>query len=161
MTTTTPPRVEVDEPEFRGVSHQQHATREEIRGRKERHERRLCAFRFLTEADHDEVCTLSPTCSRTYGPGAHPDDLGMYEGTGIGAIYGLEMRADHAADLAGWTVVGLNDVWPDEPTTTAAAKADHTEPLAGEDDQEAEAPPAAEPEDEPCGPAPGEWDAVE
>lgn len=47
-------------------------------------------------------------CSRTYDPlpykEALPDDLRMYAGTGIGALYGLAESGHHAYQLAGWNL---------------------------------------------------------
>ena len=81
---------------------------------KARHEQRLCAWRFLTgdETLHPEECIFGESCSRLYDPlpvrEALPPDLRMYEGTGIGALYGLRDSEGFAWELAGWTVERRN-----------------------------------------------------
>ncbi len=46
-----------------------------------------------------------PCCSRTYDPGPiSPEEEAFYEGTPIGALYGLAGSERFAADLAGWTI---------------------------------------------------------
>lgn len=100
------------------------ARQERARERARRREaERNCARRFLTEPDHECVCTLSPhpgpdtwdfdpTCSRDYDPrpyaGCEPTPPEWYE-DGLGALYGLPLRPDQVADLAGWNVVRRSD----------------------------------------------------
>lgn len=77
-----------------------------------RQEEGLCALDFLTwgdtQGDHAKRC-LRPAglvCSREYDPGAMPEDEKLYEGTGIGSLYGLNgtEHDPHAWQLAGWNV---------------------------------------------------------
>jgi hypothetical protein len=66
---------------------------------KRRAAEQACALDFLVYGDDEERgrhatrCVCSPTCSRDYDPipydEAEPTDLGLYEGTAIGALYGL------------------------------------------------------------------------
>jgi hypothetical protein len=48
-------------------------------------------------------------CSRTYDPRPHrqagPDEPRFYEGTGVGALYGLPNTECHLWQLAGWNIV--------------------------------------------------------
>lgn len=79
-----------------------------------REDERLCALDFLTWGDeqgvHAKRCihkgTTTPTCSREYHPGPMPVDEKMYEGTGIGTLFGLNGhdRDPHAWQLAGWNI---------------------------------------------------------
>lgn len=78
-----------------------------------------CAWRFLTSRDetlHIESCVFArrgdPACSRNYDPGEEPD-RNLYEGTGIGALFGLDGTRHRAHELAGWNVIrGVGDLIP-------------------------------------------------
>lgn len=62
-------------------------------------------YDFLTRADH--VCSLDPPCSREYDPrppGEVPPEQELYEGTGIGALYGYPRTRPFLPDLAGWNL---------------------------------------------------------
>jgi hypothetical protein len=80
-----------------------------------RQDEALCALDFLTWGDeqgiHEKRCvyrgTSTPTCSRDYNPGPMPDEK-MYEGTGIGTLFGLGQT--HAWQLAGWNLTQRKDV---------------------------------------------------
>lgn len=67
---------------------------------------RNCRRDFLTNPDHGDVCVCTPQCSRNYDPmpyaGADPVPVSWYEGTGVGALYGLGLTPLEVADLAGW-----------------------------------------------------------
>jgi hypothetical protein len=83
------------------------------RAAKNRADMTLCARDFLTWGDtrgiHAKLCMFGPDdpCSRTYDPWpdkeASPDPL-VYEGTGIGALYGLKGSEHHLWQLAGWNL---------------------------------------------------------
>jgi hypothetical protein len=68
---------------------------------------RICRSDFLWRGDAHQ-CTQEEPCSRDYDPMPYPEalpkDLRMYEGTGIGAIYGLDYSTDMAWQLAGWNI---------------------------------------------------------
>jgi hypothetical protein len=86
-----------------------------------------CALDFLVYGEGDSTPTESPwgsvvpvthadrcvygeahACSRTYDPmpydEAEPVDLRMYEGTSIGALYGLNGDTPERLELEGWTL---------------------------------------------------------
>ena len=81
---------------------------------KRRREELADAFHFLTvDAEkHADRCVYKRRggvpCTRSYDPlpyrEALPDDLRMYEGTGVGAIYGLPGSEVLAWQLAGWNL---------------------------------------------------------
>ena len=81
------------------------------RARRRRADEALCARDFLTWGDvrgaHADFCLFvaegEPPCSRHYDPGPPPEDEYLYEGTGIGALYGLGGER-HLWQLAGWTL---------------------------------------------------------
>lgn len=69
-------------------------------------------FLFLGDEDgrHAEKCIHAVPCSRTYDPmpypEAEPHDSRMYEGTGLGALYGLgDERALAMADEEGDLII--------------------------------------------------------
>lgn len=80
---------------------------------KRRADQALCARDFLTWGDtrgiHSKFCVwgADEACSRNYDPyptaEAAPDP-GLYEGTGIGALYGLRGSERHSWQLAGWNL---------------------------------------------------------
>lgn len=80
-----------------------------------REDERLCALDFLTWGDehgvHAKRCihagTATPVCSREYHPGPMPDDEKLYEGTGIGTLFGLGQT--QAWQLAGWNITRRKD----------------------------------------------------
>ena len=96
-------------------SKRKHAVECIVRRRREA----LCALEFLTWGDsglsgeepHAKHCVFGDDpCSRTYD--LWPDDSSgvdgrVYEGTGIGALYGHGPLEPWASGLAGWNVVGL------------------------------------------------------
>lgn len=96
---------------------EQARARNEARKNKVREDERRCRGLFRTTPDgHAERCICSPTCSRDYDP-APPDDAleedgdvwapqprQVYEGTGIGALYGLLLPEGLASGLAGWNI---------------------------------------------------------
>lgn len=76
-----------------------------------------CALEFLVYGDtfdledgeptaHSARCVCTPTCSRDYDPmpydEAEPVDARLYEGTAIGALYGLPGSEDVVLSLEGW-----------------------------------------------------------
>lgn len=75
-----------------------------------------CALDFLVYADEDEErgphagrCLHgADPCSRSYDPlpyrEAEPADLRLYEGTGIGVLYGVPGCEAHHWQLAGWNL---------------------------------------------------------
>ncbi len=85
-----------------------------------------CRRDFLRRPDHEKRCICSPPCSRDYDPLPYPKTVAhaftehpavisarqkalpagdaLYEGTGIGALYGGRMSAAQAASLAGWNI---------------------------------------------------------
>lgn len=84
-----------------------------------RNDEALCVLDFLTWADeqgaHVKRCVYTvkdnghpdmPVCSREYDPGPPPEDEKLYEGTGIGTLFGLNGDGfdPHAWQLAGWNV---------------------------------------------------------
>ena len=80
-----------------------------------RQDERLCALDFLTWGDeqgiHAKRCihkgTDVPVCSRDYHPGPMPEDERLYEGTGIGTLFGL--GTSQSWQLAGWNVTRRKD----------------------------------------------------
>lgn len=85
--------------------------RRALAAERRRRDEALCAWDFLTWGDtrgaHADFCIhppLLPACSRVYDPGPRPEDESLYEGTGIGALYGLAGSEHHAWQLAGWTL---------------------------------------------------------
>ena len=83
----------------------------DVEARREREQR--CAADFLYAGDrsprgtHASRCVFGAAnaCSRTYDPYADftpPPDPRMYEGTGIGMLYGYGTA--NASQLAGWNV---------------------------------------------------------
>jgi hypothetical protein len=91
----------------------------------------LCARDFLTWGDtrgkHADFCMFgeSDACSRTYNPWpyveAEPDPR-MYEGTGIGALYGFDNSDQHAWQLAGWNLATQSFDTPALPPTEGTTK---------------------------------------
>lgn len=79
---------------------------------KRRSDMSLCAWDFLTWGDtrgeHRDFCMFveegQPPCSRLYNPGPALEDEAMYEGTGIGALFGLAGSERFAWQLAGWNL---------------------------------------------------------
>lgn len=84
---------------------------------------RRCRLDFMTRPDHEERCICSPPCSRDYDPTPPdpslsddegdnwlPHPIQDYEGTGVGALYGLPMSAAQAADLAGWNLKPRSEI---------------------------------------------------
>jgi hypothetical protein len=76
---------------------------------KRREAERLCALDFLTWGDtqgtHSKRC-LRPAglvCSRDYDPGPVPEDRKLYEGSPLGALWGL--NPTEAWQLAGWNII--------------------------------------------------------
>lgn len=75
-----------------------------------RAEQRACAFDFLVHGDergsHAKRCvyrgTSTPVHSREYDPGPPPDDIRLYEGTHLGALWGLNTM--DAWQTAGWNI---------------------------------------------------------
>jgi hypothetical protein len=73
-----------------------------------------CALDFLVYGDeperepHAARCVFPVPCSRDYDPlpyaEAEPVDLKLYEGTSIGALYGMPGGEHHLGQLAGWNV---------------------------------------------------------
>jgi hypothetical protein len=75
-----------------------------------------CALDFLVYGDdeergcHSARCVHGPLdpCSRSYDPlpypEAEPADQALYEGTGIGALYGVPGCEGHEWQLAGWNL---------------------------------------------------------
>jgi hypothetical protein len=60
-----------------------------------RRDESLCAWDFLTWGDtrgaHANIC-IRPAglvCSRAYNPGPPPEDIKLYEGSALGALWGL------------------------------------------------------------------------
>ena len=79
--------------------------------RRRRRDEALCARDFLTWGDtrgaHENHCMFGQTCARTYNPWPYPEaapDPLLYEGTGIGALYGLRGSEKHLWQLAGWNL---------------------------------------------------------
>lgn len=77
-----------------------------------RNDEALCVLDFLTwgdtQGDHAKRC-LKPAglvCSREYDPGPPPEDEKLYEGTGIGTLFGLNGDGfdPNAWQLAGWNI---------------------------------------------------------
>ena len=66
------------------------------------------AWEFLTTGSSELPSPDDQPWSRDYDPlpypEALPDDLHRYEGTGIGALYGLPGSEVHAWQLAGWNL---------------------------------------------------------
>jgi len=85
---------------------------------KRRRDEALCVWDFLTWGDtgkepHAAFC-IRPAglvCSRDYHPGPMPEDEKLYEGTGIGSLFGLNgtERDPHAWQLAGWNITRRKD----------------------------------------------------
>ncbi len=98
---------------------------------KRRADMALCARDFLTWGDargkHADFCMFgeSDACSRTYNPWpyveAEPDPR-MYEGTGIGAIYGFDGSDKFAWQLAGWNLTTQSFDTPALPPTEGTSK---------------------------------------
>lgn len=71
---------------------------------------RVAAFEFLTTGASDGPAPDGAPWSRDYDPVPYPEavphDLRMYEGTGVGALYGHLDAASRPffADLAGWSI---------------------------------------------------------
>jgi hypothetical protein len=61
------------------------------------------------EGRHRERCVHAEPCSRNYDPlpypEAEPHDTRLYDGTGIGALYGAQDSERHLWQLAGWNLV--------------------------------------------------------
>ena len=81
---------------------------------KRREAERVDAYDFRVDGDEEHAphCVHAlaggQPCSRTYDPKpyreAAPDETRLYEGTGIGLLYGLPGCERHAYQLAGWNV---------------------------------------------------------
>jgi hypothetical protein len=81
-----------------------------------RGDQRACAFDFLVNGDdrglHAKRCvyagTSTPTCDREYDPGPAPDDIRLYEGSELGALWGVSTAEGAVATLAalrsGWNI---------------------------------------------------------
>lgn len=66
-------------------------------------------FLFLGDEDgrHSAKCIHPEPCSRDYDPLPYPEaepDSRLYEGTGIGALYGAPNCEAHLWQLAGWNL---------------------------------------------------------
>ncbi len=71
------------------------------------------ALDFLYHGDlddrHSKRCIHAVPCSRDYNPRPYPEaeaDPKMYEGTGIGLLYGLSGPRRLLLELAGWNLNG-------------------------------------------------------
>lgn len=79
-----------------------------------------CRLAFLVYGDaypgedgepvpHATVCVCAPACSRNYDPlpypEAEPKDKRLYEGTAIGALYGIAGGEHLLGALAGWNLI--------------------------------------------------------
>jgi len=68
-------------------------------------------FRYFgdEEGRHSARCLFAkrggPACARDYILFEEPDDPTLYEGTGIGALYGLPNTDQFAYLMAGWTIL--------------------------------------------------------
>ena len=64
----------------------------------------LCAWDFLTRPGHENRCVKpgGVLCSRDYDPGPKPEDERLYEGSALGALWGMNEIA--VWQLAGWNV---------------------------------------------------------
>ena len=51
-----------------------------------------------------EAAVLAAAADHVYDPGPEPDDPSLYEGTGIGALYGLPGSERFLAELGDWTI---------------------------------------------------------
>jgi hypothetical protein len=98
--------------------------RRALAAERRRQDEALCARDFLTWGDtrgsHAKFCVFGADdpCSRTYDPWPYPEaepDPSLYEGTGIGALYGLPGSEVHAWQLAGWNLT-TQDFTPTEGT---------------------------------------------
>lgn len=81
-----------------------------------REEQRACALDFLVNGDargiHAKRCVWPqlglPACSREYDPGPAPDDIRLYEGSELGALWGINTSGGVTAKLqalrAGWRI---------------------------------------------------------
>ena len=78
-----------------------------------RNDEALCALDFLVWGDtrgvHSKFCVHGEDdpCARTYNPRPYPEaspDPRLYEGTAIGALYGLPGTERHLWQLAGWNL---------------------------------------------------------
>lgn len=93
------------------------------RAAKARADEALCARDFLTWGDtrgvHAKFCVHGEAdpCSRSYDPGPTPEDEAMYEGTGIGALYGMDGSEKFAWQLAGWNLATQEFDTPALPPT--------------------------------------------
>ena len=79
-------------------------------------EQRACAFDFLVNGDergiHAKRCVWPkyglPACSREYDPGPAPEDIRLYEGSELGALWGISTAEGAVATLAalrsGWSI---------------------------------------------------------
>lgn len=80
-------------------------------------EQRACAFDFLVNGDerglHAKRCVWPkyglPACSREYDPGPAPEDTKLYEGTTLGALWGLNPQPEGVvatmnAARTGWNI---------------------------------------------------------
>lgn len=74
-----------------------------------RRDQQSCAADFLFRGDpngtHAGSCVFPPhlpPCSRDYDPGPVPEDVKLYEGSHLGALWGLNTL--ESWQLAGWTI---------------------------------------------------------
>ncbi len=81
-----------------------------------RERERACALDFLVNGNldgrHDEICIHAEPCSRDYNIRPYPEaevDPRLYEGTGIGLLYGLGGPSTLWPTLAGWNIVGTRE----------------------------------------------------
>ena len=51
-----------------------------------------------------EAAVLAAAADHVYDPGPEPDDPSLYEGTGIGALYGLPGCERFLGELGDWTL---------------------------------------------------------
>lgn len=91
--------------------------KEDARKAQRRKNEKACALDFLRNGNadgrHDEICIHRTPCSRDYNVRPYAEavpDSRMYEGTGIGLLYGLGGPASFWIDLAGWNLVGRREV---------------------------------------------------
>jgi hypothetical protein len=79
-----------------------------LEGDSRRNKEQAGAWEFLTTGDTELPSPDGELWSRRYDPlpypEALPDELFTYEGTGIGALYGLPGSEIHAWQLAGWNL---------------------------------------------------------
>lgn len=99
-------------PEARARFRRQHDERLAERREREKADALDYLFHGDPEGRHTKRCIHAVPCSREYNPMPYPEaavDPRMYEGTGVGLLYGLDGPRFLLLETAGWSLGGKTE----------------------------------------------------